>query len=101
MLGHMREVIVDCSRVGSAEQFWERYIDVAKPEGAPIFGRNLDAFWDAIERGGPGWPGEVSLVFTHSARLSEIQTPSGNASFLDGLKIIAGRASAVKVTFVD
>jgi RNAse (barnase) inhibitor barstar len=97
----MREVVIDCSGIGSAEEFWERYLDAAKPEDASMFGRNLDAFWDAIEGGGPGCPGEVALVFTHSDQLSGLETRSGNASFLDALKTIANKASAVSMKFVE
>lgn len=101
MLGHMREVVIDCSGIGSTEEFWQRYLDAAKPEDASTFGRNLDAFWDAIEGHGPGWPGEVTLVFTHSDQLSGLRTANGNASFLDALKAIAGEASVVSVKFVE
>lgn len=97
----MREVVIDCSGIGSIEEFWQRYLDAAKPEGASIFGRNLDAFWDAIEGGGPGWPGEVTLVFMHSDQLSGLRTSNSNASFLDALKAIADEASAVSVKFVE
>lgn len=97
----MQEVVIDCSGIGSTEEFWQRYLDAAKPEGAALFGRNLDAFWDAIEGGGPGWPGEVSLVFRHSAQLSALRTRGGDASFLNALKTIAGEATAVTVKFLD
>lgn len=101
MLRHMREVVIDCSGIGSTEEFWQRYLDAAKPEGASIFGRNLDAFWDAIENGGPGSPGEVTLIFTHSDQLRNLRTPNGNASFLDALKSIADEANAASVKFVE
>lgn len=95
----MREIVIDCSGIGSTEEFWQRYLDAARPEGASMFGRNLDAFWDAIEGGGPGWPGKVTLVFTHSDQLLRLRTRSGDASFLDALKTIAREASVVRVNF--
>jgi RNAse (barnase) inhibitor barstar len=101
MLGHMREVVIDCSGIGSTEEFWQRYLDAAKPEDASIFGRNLDAFWDAIESGGPGSPGEVTLVFIHSDALQNLRTSNSNASLLDALKAIAYEASAVILKFVE
>ncbi|NRP18923.1 hypothetical protein LPJGGPFB_02170 [Ensifer adhaerens] len=64
-----------------------------------MFGRNLDAFWDAIEGGGPGWPGEVTLIFSHSDQLSKLRTPDG--SFLDALKKIANDATEISVKFID
>ena len=97
----MREILIDCSGIGSTEEFWQRYLDATKPEDAALFGRNLDAFWDAIEGGGPGWPGDVLLVFTNSALLSGLQIRGGNASFLDTLKAIAGEVSAGNVKVLD
>ena len=94
----MREITIDCADIISPDQLWQRYIDAAKPEGASIFGRNLDAFWDAVEGGGPGWPGKVALIFTHSHYLSTLRTGDGNESFLDALRDIAGKASAVTIT---
>ena len=94
----MREITIDCADIISPDQLWQRYIDAAKPEGASIFGRNLDAFWDAIEGGGPGWPGKVTLIFAHSHHLSTLRTRGGNESFLDALRDIAGKASAVTIT---
>lgn len=97
----MREVVIDCSGIGSTEEFWQRYIDAVKPESASDFGRNLDAFWDAIEWGGPGWPGDTTLVFMHSDQLRDLKTANNNASFLDALKAIADEATAVSIKFVE
>ncbi|UXS01304.1 barstar family protein [Agrobacterium tumefaciens] len=95
----MREVIVDCSGIRSAAEFWQRYLDVVKPQGAAVFGCNLDAFWDAIEGGGPGWPGDVALIFSHTEHLSALRTGDGNASFLDALAAIANEATVTRITF--
>ncbi|MET3135334.1 hypothetical protein AAKU55_005642 [Oxalobacteraceae bacterium GrIS 1.11] len=45
----------------SEADFWELYIAVVCPEGVECFGQNLNAFWDAISGGGPGWPGECII----------------------------------------
>jgi ribonuclease inhibitor len=81
----MHTILVDCSGVRSAEEFWQRYLDAAKPEGAAFFGRNLDAFWDAVESGGPGWPGEARLVFANTTNLEP--------SLWEGLRRIAREAT--------
>jgi RNAse (barnase) inhibitor barstar len=94
----VREITIDCAGISSADELWQRYLDAAKPEGASMFGRNLDAFWDAIERGGPGWPGEVALIFKNSDQLSALCTRGGNGSFLEALRRIASEATAVRVT---
>ncbi|WP_369405265.1 barstar family protein [Sphingomonas pruni] len=75
---------------------WQRYIDAAKPAGAGLFGRNLDAFWDAIEHGGPGWPGEAKLVFRSSSRLAALEVGSG-LSLLEGLRRIANEATQTQI----
>jgi hypothetical protein len=85
-------ILVDCAGVRSADEFWQLYLDAAKPEGATLFGRNLDAFWDAIEGAGPGWPGEAKLIFANSADLEP--------SLLDGLRRIAGEASHSRIELI-
>lgn len=92
----MKTIIVDCSGVSSPDEFWRRYLDATRPDGEEHFGRNLDAFWDAIEGGGPGWPGEVMLAFQHTDALAELRT-AGGASLLDGLRKVAEEATRIEV----
>jgi RNAse (barnase) inhibitor barstar len=92
----MQTIVIDCDGAKSAAEVWQRYIDAAKPEGASLFGRNLDAFWDAIEHGGPGWPGEAKLVFRNSSRLATLEVGSGS-SLLDGLRRIANEATQTRI----
>jgi RNAse (barnase) inhibitor barstar len=92
----MRTIYIDCAGVKSASELWQRYIDAAQPEESDHFGRNLDAFWDAIERGGPGRPGEAKLVFTRTADLASVQLANGG-SFLEGLWRIARDATQTRV----
>ena len=99
MLAEMREIIINCRGVTTPDELWQRYLDAAKPEGAEIFGRNLDAFWDAVEHSGPGWPGKVRLIFEASAHLEPLRIRRGDHSFLDALKNIANDASEVRITF--
>ncbi|WP_418136699.1 barstar family protein [Agrobacterium sp. El2ro-1b] len=98
-LKNMREIHIDCSDVSSTEEFWQRYVDTVEPRDSGLFGRNLDAFWDAVEGGGPGYPGEVSLVFMNSAHLSGLKTRNGVA-FLDALKTIADETSVGNIKFL-
>lgn len=92
----MRTILIDCEGVTSVSDFWQRYVDAANPQGADLFGRNLDAFWDAIEHGGPGWPGDVKLVFTNSAGLAKVAAASG-PPLLDGLRRIADEATRIEI----
>lgn len=92
----MKTIYIDCRGVTSTAEVWRRYAEAAQPEGADVFGRNLDAFWDAIEGGGPGWPGEARLAFTNSSDLAHLRLSDGS-SFLDGLRTIASQASQTRV----
>ena len=94
----MKTVTIDCAGVSSTEEFWLRYLDATQPEGRVHFGRNLNAFWDAIEGGGPGWPGEVVLEFQHADALSALSV-ADSGSLLDGLREIAEKTTAGRIKF--
>ncbi|QAY78925.1 barstar family protein [Sphingosinicella sp. BN140058] len=85
----MHTIVIDCTDVRSAEEFWQRYLDAAKPEGAAFFGRNLNAFWDAVEGAGPGWPGDARLAFTNTTHLEP--------ALLEGLRSIAHEATHTRI----
>lgn len=93
----MREIIIDCTGIASTDEFWQRYLDAAKPENASMFGRNLNAFWDAVEAGGPGWPGEATLTFKHADQLSTVRAEGCDGSLLEGLKRVADDATALRI----
>ena len=84
----MQTVVIDCAGVQSADEFWQRYLTAVQPEGAAIFGRNLDAFWDAVEAGGPGQP-NAKLVFKNTSGLE--------ANFLNALRRIASDATHTEI----
>jgi ribonuclease inhibitor len=88
----MRTVTIDCAGIQSEAEFWERYLRSTDAEGAGYFGRNLDAFWDALN-GGPGWPGECELRFSNTAQMAQFR--SGN--FLRALQRIAEESDLVRV----
>lgn len=62
----MKKYILDCSSIASEDDFWSLYLETieVEPDVAVFFGRNLNAFWDAVSAGGPGWPGwcEIEVV---------------------------------------
>ncbi len=92
----MRTIYIDCFDTRSAAEFWQRYVDAVAPDDADLFGRNLDALWDAVEGGGPGWPGEVKLLFTNTAGLAAFHVGEG-VSLLEGLRRIAADASHAEI----
>ena len=68
----MDTIVIDCQNVRNEGDFWQLYVELARPEGANIFRRNVSAFWDAISGGGPGWPGDVEVLFVYAEVLSAI-----------------------------
>ena len=88
---------IDCAGVTSTDEFWQRYLDATQADGAQHFGRNLDAFWDAVEGRGPGWPGLVKLVFVNSDDLSALTNRAGTESFLTSLRQIASKVTAIEI----
>jgi len=89
----MQTIEVDCAGVRTEGEFWRRYLEVVRPEGADIFGRNLHAFDDALV-GGPGWPGEVQLHFTHTSHLKALHS----GAFLAVLKDIVAEHPTVSLS---
>jgi RNAse (barnase) inhibitor barstar len=90
----VKKVLLDCAEVESEEAFWETYVVTVKPEGSRYFGRNLDAFWDAVSAGGPGWPGECELHFLNTEGLKKLR----NGYFYQALKKISQESESVKIT---
>lgn len=71
---------IDCRGIDSTASFWERYVQAVVPENCVHFGRNLDALWDALSGGGPGWPDVERLVFQNENALLDM--PDGEGVFL-------------------
>lgn len=88
----MITITIDCRHIESEAAFWEHYLRVSKADGARYFGRNLDAFRDALD-GGPGWPGECELHFTNTELLLAIS----GGTFLQVLRKIAAESTIVKI----
>lgn len=74
-------------------EFWQRYLDVTKAEGAEYFGRNFAALWDAVDGGGPGYPGECELRFVNTSFIRSWR----NGDFYDQLEDIASRSTDIKI----
>jgi RNAse (barnase) inhibitor barstar len=90
----MKSFVIDCTQISDQSAFWKAYLDATNPEDGRYFGRNLDAFWDAIDGGGPGWPGECELHFVNTKHLRLLET-----EFFAGLERIAVKSRFVKLIF--
>lgn len=54
------------------EDFWNAYTKQLNSESRKDFGKNLDAFNDAITAGGPGYPGECIIEIIGVENLKKI-----------------------------
>jgi RNAse (barnase) inhibitor barstar len=88
----MSTYTIDCSQLQDEGAFWHAYLAATNPEGTGHFGRNLDAFWDALH-GGPGWPGECTLHFINTATIKRFR----DGRFYDTLQDIARDSRTVEV----
>lgn len=89
-------VTIDCQGLATPAAFWQAYIDAARPAHAEHFGSNLDALWDALEGGGPGWPGDVRLVFANVSALEPFTTAGGD-SFLEAFRGLVADVTQIEV----
>ena len=87
------EVVVDCSAALTEEDFWNAYVAAVKPSQPELFGRNLDALWDALEAGGPGSPMQARVVFANTDAPAKIQA----GAFLSALREIGRDCTRVEV----
>ena len=90
----MLTFVIDCRGVASEAEFWTRYVEAVQPEDAEQFGRNLNAFWQAVEWGGPGGPGECVL---HFANTHELRGLDGGV-FLERFRAAARNVTSLEIS---
>ena len=83
----LMKYILDCASVDNISEFWDLYIEVVSPEGVEYFGRNLNALWDALHAGGPGYPGNESC--TIKVINTKLLKQLDDGVFYDGLKQVS------------
>ena len=82
---------IDCRHVRTDADFWAAYVQAVN--GADQFGRNLDAWADAL-KGGPGWPGECEIELVNTEALQAWQ----GGRFLETLLALARSSARVKIS---
>lgn len=93
----MRTAVIDCAGITSVEEFWQAYLDSTMPYAPGYFGRNLNAFWDAISGGGPGCPVDYEqLNFINLREL--VGTDPNGALWYEDFRDLASKAKDIKVT---
>ena len=69
---HLRKIFINGELCNSKLDFWKKYIEEFDFEAKKDFGKNLDAFNDAIESEGPGFPGECIIEIIGTENLKKI-----------------------------
>jgi hypothetical protein len=90
---------IDCSGITTPDDLWRRYLDTVPTLDAASFGYTLDSFWDAVQWGGPGDPGECELVFTTVAALDGLRTRGGDP-FLTAFRRLVSDTDRIKIRLV-
>jgi len=75
---HRRKIFINGNFCESKNDFWKKYTSQIPSESAKYFGKNLDAFNDAITAAGPGYPGDCIIEIIGVDRLISI---FGNSHF--------------------
>jgi len=81
-----RRIILDGYSYKTKSEFWDDYTDQIPIDSVKCFGKNLDAFSDAITGGGPGFPGNCSIEIIGIKKLTEIFGKSDMNLIIDLLK---------------
>jgi len=87
---------IDCTGIKSPNELWQRYLDTVPVREPASFGYTLDSFWDGVQWGCPGWPGECEVVFRNVSALSELKTLS-NKPFLEAFRQLVEDTDRVKI----
>jgi len=69
---HKRKIFINGEFCQSKDDFWNKYVAEIDSESAKYFGKNLDAFNDAITGAGPGFPGDCIIEIVGTEKLEKI-----------------------------
>ena len=69
---HRRKIFINAEFCKTKEDFWNKYVAEIDPESGKLFGKNLDAFNDAITAEGPGFPGDCIIEIIGTKKLEKI-----------------------------
>ena len=69
---HRRKIFINGEFCETKEDFWNKYIAEIDSESGKLFGKNLDAFNDAITAEGPGFPGDCIIEIIGTEKLEKV-----------------------------
>ncbi len=67
-----RKIFINGEFCDSKQDFWNKYVAEIDYESGKHFGKNLDAFNDAITAEGPGFPGDCIIEIIGTEKLEKI-----------------------------
>jgi hypothetical protein len=69
---HRRKIFINGEFCETKEDFWNKYVAEIDSDSAKLFGKNLDAFNDAIKAKGPGFPGDCIIEIIGTKKLEKV-----------------------------
>lgn len=69
---HRRKIFINGEFCETKEDFWNKYVAEIDSESGKLFGKNLDAFKDAITAEGPGFPGDCIIEIIGTEKLEKV-----------------------------
>ena len=69
---HRRKIFINGEFCETKEDFWNKYVAEIDSESGRLFGKNLDAFNDAITAEGPGFPGDSIIEIIGTEKLEKV-----------------------------
>ena len=69
---HKRKIFINGEFCESKQDFWNKYVAEIDSESAKHFGKNIDAFNDAITAEGPGFPGDCIIEIIGTEKLEKV-----------------------------
>ena len=69
---YRRKIFINGECCETKEDFWDQYVAQIDFESGKYFGKNLDAFTDAITAAGPGFPGDCIIEIISTKKLEQL-----------------------------
>jgi hypothetical protein len=69
---HRKKIFINGEFCETKQDFWNKYVAEIDSESGKLFGKNLDAFNDAITAEGPGFPGDCIIEIIGTEKLEKV-----------------------------
>ncbi|WP_269236419.1 barstar family protein [Flavobacterium flavigenum] len=69
---HRRKIFINGEFCETKEDFWNKYVAEIDSESGKLFGKNLQAFNNAITAGGPGFPEDCIIEIIGTEKFEKV-----------------------------